>query len=240
VDKRCFLERLRKHAPLGNEDQVGQSIAVGKSSCLLSVQLERPSLAAVSNHLRLHPTTLFSMLWSLPHGLPRVGAHEAKRDQPVELFRKERVTKAETESDRLCSRARRASYLSVLEQSSAPQARTCRPFGNAGDYCVESRAQRQEKGLGEILQAIYRMMGDKIRRRLVTVAGKGNNIAVIVSIPDLFFSRSLFWSGPTWRLDASRLPPQSNCSPNLKPLPSEGLPRKSHLQPSLSRGGKSR
>lgn len=115
---------------------------------------------------RLDPTTLFSMLSSLPHGLPRVGAHEAKRDQPVELFRKERVRKAETESDRLCSRARRASYLSVLEQSSAPQARTTRLFGDAGDYCVESRAQRQEKGLGEILQAIYRIMGDKIRLRL--------------------------------------------------------------------------
>jgi hypothetical protein len=77
-----------------------------------------------------------------------------------------------------------------------------------------------------MLQAIYRMMGNKIHRQLATVAGKGNNRAVIVSNSTVLLYRALFWSGPTWRIDASSLPPQSNCSPNLKPLPSEGLPRK--------------
>jgi hypothetical protein len=108
----------------------------------------------------------------------------------------------------------------------APQTRTSRLFDDAGDHRVYCRAQRQEKGLGEMLQAIYRMMGNKIRRQLATVAGKGNNSAVIVSNSTLLLYRAIFWSGPTWRIDASSLPPQSNCSPNLKPLPSEGLPRK--------------
>jgi hypothetical protein len=35
---------------------------------------------------------------SLPHGLPRVGAHEVKRDQPVGVIPQERVTEAETEA----------------------------------------------------------------------------------------------------------------------------------------------
>lgn len=40
------------------------------------------------------------------------------------------------------------------------------------------RAQRQEKGLGKMLQAIYRMMNNNIRRRLATVAGVGNNSTI--------------------------------------------------------------
>lgn len=53
---------------------------------------------------------------------PRAGFDEAKRDQPVELFRRAGVTEAETARTG-CSRNASLRYLSVLDRSLAPPLR---------------------------------------------------------------------------------------------------------------------
>jgi hypothetical protein len=57
-----------------------------------------------------------------PMGPPRAGAHEVKRDQPVELLCRVRVTEAETERTG-CSRLASLRNLSVLDRSPAPPLR---------------------------------------------------------------------------------------------------------------------